>query len=738
MPTQQETTLQAGLSLRRAATVGATSGCPCPTTSKGVFKDQDFSLRPFVNMTLVETQFLRCKLDRANFTKSVLAFDTFTNCNAANLGIVMTQATLTSTTFQQCDLQETVWLNAWLDTISFLACNLKKSNFFGATLRLVTALNATILSDIVCVKSTLLQNTWIGIDFGRATFDHATIKDSVFSQSVLDDATFQSATLMTVDLTGCELEGTDFHKASLINCTLSGALAIGANFSEATLRFARVDNKTSFKEADFLGAFLQKTTFQGCSMVQAAFDRATLDDVTFVGTADLSKSSFHGATLDHVTVDGTTILSGVSFANSRMDYLVAKQTNLNGVIFDGCTVANADFSAASLITASFMNTIMTDATLDGSTLSLEVAGQGDDAKSAAIFENAKLTRLSMSTGSARFVVFTECDVTQSTFKEVNMGECNFDGSTVSDTTFEDCNLTYASFFGTKFIRVHFARCQLSQANTSKSLLESCTSDDSLLPDGWYRDENEWLAVVEDEPTTTILAIDQGNTFRVVDTVLEDSAQGVLTVRWGDNYSTSVGPTDIYKLTKTTPLKWLVGSPVFVQLYPDMKYVYAQIRKWDKTTDTLDLSFYRHVPVPANVSEKQNTASVFLEYFDKQEIKIGLFTTFFRSIQTILEEVSENTYDVIWYDNTEAETDFLININPVQPQTLNVGEIVMFKMVATNSSSFQDNHYLLAKVDESHQNGYYKLVFDSRTPRPNSLVSIVDLFSLKDVVEFRER
>ncbi len=146
-----------------------------------------------------------------------------------------------------------------------------------------------------------LQNVfWAGVnapevDFYRANFTRASLRDSWLSKCTFKKAIFTRAVLRRADLRDCDL-----REAAMTGCDLQGAVLKGADFSGADLTDALLDpsvlrdpdseavratHRTDARNANFSGAIL----------ANARFNRAQLNGAQFYG-ADLSGADFTGAT----------------------------------------------------------------------------------------------------------------------------------------------------------------------------------------------------------------------------------------------------------------------------------------------------------------------------------------------------------------------------------------------------------------------------------------------------------
>lgn len=88
------------------------------------------------------------------------------------------------------------------------------------------------------IESAVIEN----VDFSKATFYGAVIKDVVFVNCDLCDTYFQKATLVNVDFSGQNLEYADFSYCNLEKCDFSNSLLAQAQISQATISNSNFNN----------------------------------------------------------------------------------------------------------------------------------------------------------------------------------------------------------------------------------------------------------------------------------------------------------------------------------------------------------------------------------------------------------------------------------------------------------------------------------------------------------------
>lgn len=152
----------------------------------------------------------------------------------------------------------------------------------------------------------LIQTSFRGGDYRRASFQLAILYRANFSEAKLERANFRKA----------DLEGAVFRKADV-----RGARFVGAELDGADFRLAMMDGRTSFREAD-----LSKTIFEGVSLKHVIFNEAKL----------------------HQTDFRRAILHGANFRDTDLEGARFQGANLRNAIFDGANLTGANFEKANV------------------------------------------------------------------------------------------------------------------------------------------------------------------------------------------------------------------------------------------------------------------------------------------------------------------------------------------------------------------------------------------------------
>lgn len=782
MSNQYLTTLQAGISVQRIM-YGGDSTCPCMTIMNTQFTNQDLSYRAFVNMTLIHDTFTGCTLNSTNFTKSTFAQCLFQTCTGVSPTFF--QVSMSDVSFNHCSLTNAPWNGSWLQNVVFVDTDLTNNSFTDANLNQVVFDPSTIVvgcvfndakihssqleglelaehlwfKNVIMDKCSLVESQFPQIQLLQATMtecdyslanlsqancENATLIDCNFTESALNEANFfnanltscifEGADLDSVDMTGAtlfecnminvvfgenasfsnaeidscnfdgaDLTGVDFESAKLSSVTALGTIFVNANFSTATILDLSTNDETVFDNSRFINSTLSEIVFQDVTMQSCEFGHANLSKITFTSQ---------------------TNLSNVMFTDCEMDRVNFVEVNLDGVIFDQARLSHVDMTGASLIAASFVGSTLTNVDLVAAVLSASTCPLNDDAKVAAKFESAKLTRVSITNGAyLRYTVFSGSTLVQCTFfgssfatpDYVNLSETNFDNVVISDTVFQWCNLNYASFSNAKLSRVKFVGCSMQHAEVSNVVPEYCTADTTtILPRTWQRDPNGWIyidnpgPVSPEEAFTLSVAMTNGQyrSYQTLDEKKEEA--GTYVVKWYDG--TSSDATNLLKLITGTTL--IVGDAVFVRVSQgsnanDNYYVHGALQSLDSDT-TCTVVFYTDVDA-TGVPNVQLLTDVFAEYFEYgKQVTVGLFQEkFYRWIKSLDDSGKYAT----WWDGTTTTVGSLKQLAMVRPILVQVGQPI-FVLIKTDSSSMNDDQFLYGSVSADNGDGTYEITYAS--------------------------
>jgi len=283
-------------------------------------------------------EYVRATLQDLDFSGLDLSGIDFTGASFARSRFVGTR--LVGTILRGCDLTHTVcdradFTAAVLDDADCTAASLAWAKFPGASLA------ATTLAGLE-----LANADFSGTQGGRADFTGSTLVGAIFAGATLPRAVFTKA----------RLSNADFSNASLPAATLESVVAIGANFTAATLTNIRAGGGADFSRATFARATapggvwkegrFEGATFARASLVRGLFEDASLRDAD-LDRCDLTKASFEDADLRGAVLTNANLLranfAGATLADARLD-----GSNLYEAAFRDADLVGATWEDANL------------------------------------------------------------------------------------------------------------------------------------------------------------------------------------------------------------------------------------------------------------------------------------------------------------------------------------------------------------------------------------------------------
>ncbi|OWT59098.1 DUF2169 family type VI secretion system accessory protein [Candidimonas nitroreducens] len=267
--------------------------------------DCDLRKTVLARAVLNDAQIENCELDTANLEQSRLARAQLTGCRMAGARLAGAQAA--QARLEKCDLSGATLAGGQWPGTSAQDCG-----FEGADL---TGLQAP-------------QAAFDACRMARADATGAVLDWAYFDRCTLEAARFDQASLGSASLSACRAAGASFTKGRLQNLrtmddtVLQGAHFDGADMSRASLqntglqqcslRETRLDHALVLecdlsssdawhmvaRRASFTGSRIAGATWRGANLMQAGFDRATLENL------DLSGSNLHAASTRTATAQG--------------------------------------------------------------------------------------------------------------------------------------------------------------------------------------------------------------------------------------------------------------------------------------------------------------------------------------------------------------------------------------------------------------------------------------------------
>lgn len=259
--------------------------------------DCDLRKAVLARAVLDDAQLENCELGAANLEQSRLARVQLSNCRMAGARLAGAQAA--QARLEKCDLS-----GATLADSQWPGASAQDCGFEGADLT--------------------------GLQAPRAAFDACRLARADATGAVLDWVYFDR----------CTLEAARFDQASLGSASLSACRAAGASFTKGRLQNLRTMDDTSLQGAHFDGADMSRASLQNTGLQQCSLRETRLDHA-LVQECDLSRSdAWH------------MVARRANFTGSRIAGATWRGANLMQAGFDRATLENLDLSGSNLHAAS--------------------------------------------------------------------------------------------------------------------------------------------------------------------------------------------------------------------------------------------------------------------------------------------------------------------------------------------------------------------------------------------------
>ncbi len=146
-------------------------------------------------------------------------------------GVDLTEAHGSGVVFESCTFENSKFNVAVLDAPAFVGCDVRRTSFFGATLR-GSKLSGSVFVDCAFRPLTVEGGLWRGVtmrgarlgqvDLTGVSLVDADLTDADLTEAVLVGCDLTSAVLRNADLTGADLRGATLHGVSLVDVRLRG------------------------------------------------------------------------------------------------------------------------------------------------------------------------------------------------------------------------------------------------------------------------------------------------------------------------------------------------------------------------------------------------------------------------------------------------------------------------------------------------------------------------------------
>lgn len=116
------------------------------------------------------------------------------------------------------------------------------------------------------------------VDFASASLQTAILRKASLRGAFLGETNFSNADLWGAKMQDAILQMTDFTEAILLGANLTGAELFDVNFYRANMRYAKLDGTTIKFNTSFLGANLERASFEGAMLSETVI----LPDGSFI------------------------------------------------------------------------------------------------------------------------------------------------------------------------------------------------------------------------------------------------------------------------------------------------------------------------------------------------------------------------------------------------------------------------------------------------------------------------
>jgi len=262
--------------------------------------------------------------------------------------------------YVRATLQDLDFSGLDLSGIDFTHASFARSKFVG------TRLVGTILRGC-----DLTHTDCEGADFTAAVLDDADLTAASLPWARFPGASLGAATLAGLELANADFGGSQGGRVDFTGSTLVGAIFAGASLPRAVFTRARLAN------ADFSNASLPSATLESVVAIGANFTAATLTNIRAGGGADFSRATFTRATaaggvwkagrFDGATFAGATLVRGL-FEDASLREADLDRCDLTKASFEDADLRGAVLTNANLLRVNFAGAMLADARLDGSNL----------------------------------------------------------------------------------------------------------------------------------------------------------------------------------------------------------------------------------------------------------------------------------------------------------------------------------------------------------------------------------
>ena len=246
-------------------------------------------------------------------------------------------------------------------------------------------------------------------------------------------------------LAGRDMSGADLSGFDLSGIDLRGAILTRANLSGTRFENARLDGAV-LSEAE-----LSQASFDGCSLREA--------DLTSVRA---HRVRMHECDLEGAVMAVSFVREG-RFSACRFVRADLHESDFGQADFRGCTLDEADLCAATLESASFRESSLVDAWLEGGVKARALRLDGCDATLLRASEEGDFEEASFKKTTLDGARFGAAKLRKANFSLAKLSRADFSGAFLLEAVFMGCELRMARFDGATLVKASLLKANLMQA-----------------------------------------------------------------------------------------------------------------------------------------------------------------------------------------------------------------------------------------------------------------------------------
>ena len=427
--TQQSISLQAGRSLQRIA---SNPPCPCTTVTNTRYQSRNLSRKAFVNLTMLQQEFIQCVLSRTNFTKSTLALFSIKGCQGEST--TFTQVSMSDGCLSNCCFPHALWNGAWLHHIQLSNMKLSHNIFSNSNMNFVVFQDA---------------------DMKRCVFDSSSIRNCRFQRiRAVEDLPLLDDPLLLDDLIHRthHHHRVSFNAASLDSCAfeeahLAHVQGVGSQFNDCEMVNCRL-RRGNFEHATF-----RDCSFNHCGIQKSDFLHANISECTF-HDVDCSGANFSLSTLHAIDIDADTRLTNILCTHAQLtDNFWTDHDYGEEAFFDHASMMNCRFNRSTMIHANFCAATMENVRFNRVIFSV-------DASFSANFAEATFNNVSFHHAQGAHVSFYKTKWSNN----CSLRDATLDHTDFTEATLLDCNLNNVNCDHAKFRKATLTQCSMNNAS----------------------------------------------------------------------------------------------------------------------------------------------------------------------------------------------------------------------------------------------------------------------------------